>query len=237
MVHERLACGSGVSYPATLRSHASSYLSSCQKSRWLTEAIRIYPHHIPLAVEGPEHLPFASRFDAAGMHEGPAHPDQDLGHIQFRLVLHDLSVSWRMFAGRDWGEREAGGEKHEDGGKKAAGGKDGVEAGSGSRRRSSELLQGVLGEVESEKGEGLGLGKERVWPATGGRRRIRGGAAAGSGRNAECMVEVCLSHVFAKVDTFVPGHSTSSCTLLSIKDFHVLDRINTVQQRKILGYW
>jgi hypothetical protein len=136
-------------------------------------------------------------------------------------VLHDLSVSWRLFDGHDWDELEPLEEGRRQG---EAGGEDSAE---GADRRSELLLRSLLGGSGADgEAQEKGAGRAR-------RRRIPGTSA----RNAECMLEVCLSHVCARVDSFAPGSETSSALFVGVRDFHILDRILTAQPRRIVGYW
>jgi hypothetical protein len=216
-----------------------------QHARWFPQAeegedegpIKIYPHHVPQAVEDSS-LPFAMRFEKSA------------GQVHFRLVVHGDSVRWRLFAGNDWpaptaaaasGDRaQAAAAAEEDtaenlppnsGGGRGAGGE-------GEKRRRSDELRVLLEDYQScPRGAAPATGAK----AGGKGRQGRAGAKRGgaTGRKTDCMTEVCLQHVFAKVDNYVAGAESglSSTTMLSVKDLHLADRITTVPKRKILSYW
>ena len=121
---------------------------------------------------------------------------------------------------------------------------------------SSEHLRGLFG---GGGGGGEGGGGGMSSPSKGGngtrkpttktRTRRRKRKRKGAGRRVDCMVEVCLSHVSARIDTYLPptppslppssssSSYRSSTSLINVLDFYVLDRIFSVQPRRILGYW
>ncbi len=89
------------------------------KSSHQPEDFRVYPHYVPIptAAEATS-LPFLTGDpllalghdlekppDGEAEMGGSEHTDQKL---QFQLAIHDLSVCWRLFKGRDWVERSAG---------------------------------------------------------------------------------------------------------------------------------
>eukprot|EP00952_Eustigmatos_sp_NYUAD-ZCMA_P002712 11887-Eustigmatos_ZCMA.PRE.1 len=87
-------------------------------------------------------------------------------HIQFRLVLHDLSLSWRMFDGHDWEQWEDGREdksmqeqSHDD-----------ADVGAATDRRAA-LLRSLLGDNEADTVGGYSASSRRP------RRRVRGTSA------------------------------------------------------------
>ncbi len=237
-----------------------------QCSRWFVEGVRVFPHHVPqpaeelLAREGMDALalvPFEEEKDGARAQEAAAAAattasgGSGMGGggggpcpVQFRLVLHDVSVRWRMFAGQDWGEPVASASSGP-----AWGATEGVGGAVTSvvppaGYRASERLRGLFGEEEEDKGAAAAAAAGASQsPQQSQRQRRRPPPAKrwrkkkGQGRKTDCMVEVCLSHVSARLDGMVPGVGKASATVVRVLDFHVLDRINTVQPRRILGYW
>lgn len=83
------------------------------------EEFRVYPHYIPIPTTAEAtSLPFLSgdplialghgRKNSTGGEGGEAEAE-DLGHkLQFQLAIHDLSICWRLFKGRDWTEKSSG---------------------------------------------------------------------------------------------------------------------------------
>lgn len=80
-----------------------------------SEEFRVYPHYIPipttaestsLLVSGDPLLALGhglgKKADGEAVIEGSELVDQKL---QFQLAIHDLSICWRLFKGRDWVER------------------------------------------------------------------------------------------------------------------------------------
>ena len=84
-----------------------------------SEEFRVYPHYIPIPTTAEAtSLPFLSgdplialghgRENNTGGEGGQAEAE-DLGHkLQFQLAIHDLSICWRLFKGRDWTEKSSG---------------------------------------------------------------------------------------------------------------------------------
>lgn len=81
-----------------------------------SEEFRVYPHYIPIPTTAEStSLPLLSgdpllalghdlgkNADGEAVIEGSERSDQKL---QFQLAIHDLSICWRLFKGRDWVER------------------------------------------------------------------------------------------------------------------------------------
>lgn len=209
-------------------------------------------------------LPFAARFTAPSPLLEQQHnttqqqpqpqeeeevkgPSGGGGVLQSRVLLHDLSVCWRLFAGHDFPHLHQH-QQHDD----------------------------DDDEASSFWEEGIDLRHHPYHHRTSSRAsgsHGRGGAEAG-GRDVNVMVEVCLSHVALRADSLLPPDNNtpptvsttssqeqqqqeeegrqqggsqgggggnmavvSSWLVLAVKDLHVSDRISTAQQRKVLGYW
>lgn len=205
--------------------------------------IKIYPHHVPQAVDDTS-LPFAARFDPFSP-SAIAGASINLGHIQFRLVLHDLSVRWRVFGGHDWSRSKP---RVKDEGTPVAvpvvvSVPRPMTMSEGTEKRSKKLLENLLEDYGAPPP--MASKPAPLYPSRRSDRGRRPNLALPpsrqpkGGRDSDRMVELCLRHIYAKVDTYAPEASSelASSTLLSVKDLHVVDRINSLPQRKILGYW
>lgn len=94
-------------------SNAAANMEHQHPSGHETEEFRVYPHYIPIpATAEAASLPFLSGDPLSVLGHGleknaneeaemksSDHIDQKL---QFQLAIHDLSVCWRLFKGRDW---------------------------------------------------------------------------------------------------------------------------------------
>ena len=85
------------------------------------EEFRVYPHYIPIPTTAEAtSLPFLSGDPLVALGHGPGTnageedgeaEAEGLGHkLQFQLAIHDLSICWRLFKGRDWTEKLATGD-------------------------------------------------------------------------------------------------------------------------------
>lgn len=92
-----------------------------------TEEFRIYPHYIPIpATAEAASLPFRSGDPLLVLGSGlekntDGEPEMKTSgrvdqKLQFQLAIHDLSICWRLFKGRDWaqGYTSEGGNTHGD---------------------------------------------------------------------------------------------------------------------------
>ncbi|CAM9374638.1 unnamed protein product [Scytosiphon promiscuus] len=79
------------------------------------EDFRVYPHYVPIPTTAEAtSLPFMSgdplvalgKADDGGVEKGGSERVEQ--KLQFQLAIHDLSICWRLFKGRDWVERYAG---------------------------------------------------------------------------------------------------------------------------------
>ena len=82
------------------------------------EEFRVYPHYIPIPTNAEAtSLPFLSGDPLIALGHGPENNvggdggeavAEGLGHkLQFQLAIHDLSICWRLFKGRDWTEKRS----------------------------------------------------------------------------------------------------------------------------------
>ncbi|CAM9161574.1 unnamed protein product, partial [Hapterophycus canaliculatus] len=79
------------------------------------EDFRVYPHYVPIPTTAEAtSLPFLSgdplvalgKAAGGGAEKGGSERVEQ--KLQFQLAIHDLSICWRLFKGRDWMERHAG---------------------------------------------------------------------------------------------------------------------------------
>jgi len=225
-----------------------------QQARWLvapTEEggdqmgpIKVYPHHIPQAVEDTS-LPFASHFDPFFSPHAAATTSIKLGHIHFRLILHDLSVRWRVFGGHDWVPRTRSRTQEAVNSTAVFASLPAFSPGGGSEGegRSRKHLENLLEDYGAPPPQAVKPLPARKQSRRAAHKKQLSSSAAPRqtkvGRDSDRMVELCLRHIHAKVDSYAPEAESelASSTSLSIKDLHVVDRINSLPQRKILGYW
>ncbi|CBN78544.1 ATG2 Autophagy-related protein homolog [Ectocarpus siliculosus] len=155
------------------------------------EDFRVYPHYVPIPTTAEAtSLPFLSgdpllalghglekHADGEADTEGSERIDQKL---QFQLAIHDLSICWRLFKGRDWVERSASeddrtphagssvGRRHQristrkmgdpakGKGRRREHANDGADtsstAGGGTKPRKAELLDALLENYQDDKG-------------------------------------------------------------------------------------
>lgn len=82
------------------------------------EEFRVYPHYIPIPTTAEAtSLPFLSGDPLIALGHGPENDPggedgeaeaDGLGHkLQFQLAIHDLSICWRLFKGRDWTQKNS----------------------------------------------------------------------------------------------------------------------------------
>lgn len=82
-------------------------------SSYQPEDFRVYPHYVPIPTTAEAtSLPFLSGDPLVALGkaaDGGADKSERVEQkLQFQLAIHDLSICWRLFKGRDWMERSGG---------------------------------------------------------------------------------------------------------------------------------
>jgi hypothetical protein len=216
-------------------------------SRWYDpeESLVIFPHHMP--------IPKAS---ISGKNISDELSQGATGHAQdvaLTLVVHDLSICWRMFKGHDWvasAPQEPGScwsgfrtgqpvpQQHSSP-QEPADGEDG-------NARRAALLSAILEDYDGTQGSGSqpAFQSIRLMKLDGGSRHDE------PNRDTNTMIQVALQNVKMRMDCYVqpdaaelaerePGTEAAllSNLALEIRDMYISDSLNGRRPRKTLGHW
>ena len=151
------------------------------------------------------------------------------------MLLRDFSISWRLFGGHDWAIEDSKSVPREE---QKTNQVSSVPAG------QKMLLDALLDNYVPSHNAVHELQPNSLPNSTGQWMKSTKLNRPGSGRKTEEMIEITLSGITARVDTFsdtiydtLRHQPLASNVVLHVKDVEILDCISTSCVRKMVSYW